>query len=489
MSLLYSSLGTGLILALGYLYFKPRRQSSYSGTKIRQLGGFWLLNAWAFFTKRYDFIGDAFRRTGEKVFRFRILKYNVIGVSGTDARTLYFSDKGLNLGEGYKILMGGGPDVNDIKLDAEVDRGIFIRQLSTVMTKDRLQDVFPSLLSDVSKLMDGWGSNGIIDPFTEIQKLVFQVTVRLASCRELTEDAAAVSRIQDLYHTLEKSSTPVALLLPWFPSAARKSRAAATTELFTMLYGYVEGRRNAAVPSSDAIDVLLAEGNNSMSVVEFIFGSIFAGVLNSGFTACWSLVYLGMDPIWKAKAIAEIQTLVAEHSSGNALDPLHIRLSTIPVSAWEDMPVLEAVIRETLRLTITSVSLRRNIIHDLPIGTRKIDRGDFVVYRFGDVHLDPAIYPEPYKFDPERYDVGRAEDTRAPFAFLGWGAGRHACAGVKVAKIEMKMVLALFLLGFDYEIVSPTGKLVTDVPQIDRNDIHSARPLTPCSIKFNRTRQ
>ncbi|KAJ7672338.1 cytochrome P450 [Mycena polygramma] len=472
MSLVYSSLGTGLILTLGYLYLKPRRQS-----KIRQLGGFWLFNAWAFFTKRYDFVGDGFRRTGEKIFRFRILKYNVVAVSGTDARTLYFSDKGLNLGEGYKILMGGGPDVNDIKLDAE----------------DRLQDVFPSLLSDVNKLMDGWGADGIIDPFTEIQKLVFQVTVRLASCRELAEDAAAVSRIQDLYHTLEKSSTPVALLLPWFPSAARKSRAAATTELFTMLYGYVEGRRNAAVPSSDSIDVLLAEGNNSMSVVEFIFGSIFAAEQGSispeQFTACWSLVYLGMDPIWKAKAIAEIQTLVTEHSSGNALNPLHIRLSTIPVSAWEDMPVLEAVIRETLRLTITSVSLRRNIIHDLPIGTQKIDRGDFVVYRFGDVHLDPAIYPEPYKFDPERYDVGRAEDMRAPFAFLGWGAGRHACAGVKVAKIEMKMVLALFLLGFNYEIVSPTGKLVNDVPQIDRNDIHSARPLTPCSIKFNRTPQ
>lgn len=77
-----------------------------------------------------------------------------------------------------------------------------------------------------------------------------------------------VKEIQRLYLSLEKSCTPAALLLPWFPGPAKRRKDRVTKELYMTLYGYVEQRRSAAVPSSDAFDVLLAQGLPTTEVVD-----------------------------------------------------------------------------------------------------------------------------------------------------------------------------------------------------------------------------
>ena len=89
----------------------------------------------------------------------------------------------------------------------------------------------------------------------------------MATCRELATDMDAMARIQADYWMLEKSATPIALLLPWFPSTARKNNGIATKSLFTTLYGYVEMRRKADTRTSDAIDVLLSSGLTSEETV------------------------------------------------------------------------------------------------------------------------------------------------------------------------------------------------------------------------------
>ena len=89
----------------------------------------------------------------------------------------------------------------------------------------------------------------------------------MATCRELATNMDAMARIQGDYMMLEKSATPVALLLPWFPSTAKKNNETATRNLFTTLYGYVEMRRKADTRTSDAIDVLLSNGLTSEEIV------------------------------------------------------------------------------------------------------------------------------------------------------------------------------------------------------------------------------
>ena len=108
------------------------------------------------------------------------------------------------------------------------------------------------------------------------------MTVRMASCRELASDLAALAEFQRHYWILEKSATPTALLLPWFPGPAKRAKQASTTALFTTLWRYVEDRRKAQVPSSDAIDLLLGMGMNNQDIIQFVMAVVFAGVINTG---------------------------------------------------------------------------------------------------------------------------------------------------------------------------------------------------------------
>ena len=94
------------------------------------------------------------------------------------------------------------------------------------------------------------------------------MTIRLAACRELAEDKAAVNKLIQIYWDLERGVSPVSVLLPWFPSAARKRKNNATKELYMMFYGSIEARRHSPVPNSDAIDLLLADGCSTPTIVQ-----------------------------------------------------------------------------------------------------------------------------------------------------------------------------------------------------------------------------
>lgn len=135
-------------------------------------------------------------------------------------------------------------------------------------------------------------------------------------------------------------------------------------------------------------------------------------------------MYLAANPEWKHKVTAEVISLIEKHTNTTSTDHLHKRLSSIPITAWEDeMPVLDLVIRETIRLVITGAALRRNVLEDLQVSDKVVKKGAFMVYSLSDVHLNPDIYSEPEKFDPSRFELGRQEDKKSIFAYMGWGAG------------------------------------------------------------------
>jgi len=92
------------------------------------------------------------------------------------------------------------------------------------------------------------------------------MTARMATCRDLVKNEAALKKIGELFMTLQNSTTAVSLLFPWFPGPARTTGKQAAVELYTMLYTYVETRRGAE-PTSDAIDLLIAEGETTQNIV------------------------------------------------------------------------------------------------------------------------------------------------------------------------------------------------------------------------------
>jgi len=177
-----------------------------------------------------------------------------------------------------------------------------------------------------------------------------------------------------------------------------------------------------------------------------------------------------------------------KHTNTTSSEPLHQRLAAIPISVWEDeMPILDVVIRETIRLVVNGAALRRNVHEDLHMAGKTIPKGNFVTYPVFDAHLNSDIYTNPTKFDPDRFSPDREEDKKEKYAYLGWGAGRHPCTGMKVAKLEIKIIVALFVAAYEYDLVDSAGKYPASLPKPNYNDIQQARPVgEPCYLKFKR---
>ena len=188
------------------------------------------------------------------------------------------------------------------------------------------------------------------------------------------------------------------------------------------------------------------------------------------------LIDLAVHPEWREKCKKEIQDLLSRHLGDSfSSATLSEKLGAIPVSAWEDeLPILEACTRESQRISITGTTLRRNIRGEMKIGEQVVKRGDFLAYSLGDVHLNPKYYPEPYKFDPGRW-LRPDPVPNTVYTYLGWGVGRHPCTGMKVAKLEMKLILAMFLTRYEFNLVDKDGKFPNPLPVPDRNDIHQVR--------------
>ena len=109
-------------------------------------------------------------------------------------------------------------------------------------------------------------------------KMVFQLTARALACREIADSPETVARMAELYWDMEKGATATAVLLPWFPSAARKQKEKATTDLYLLLKGALDKRLEEGRTEEDSAQALLDDGDSVNDIVTFIMGALFAGI-------------------------------------------------------------------------------------------------------------------------------------------------------------------------------------------------------------------
>ena len=167
--------------------------------------------------------------------------------------------------------------------------------------------------------------------------------------------------------------------------------------------------------------------------------------------------------------------MIARHLGDSvSFATVYDKLSTIPLEAWEnELPVFEACTRETQRIALTGIALRRNLRDEVPVGDKLIKGGDFLVYLPNDIHMNPEYYPNPHRYDPGRW-LRPDPAPNITYPFLAWGAGRHPCPGIKVAKYEMKLIAAVMLLRYDFDLVDERGKFPNTLPVLNHNS-HKVR--------------
>ena len=72
------------------------------------------------------------------------------------------------------------------------------------------------------------------------------------------------------------------------------------------------------------------------------------------------------------------------------------------------------------------------------------------------IHRDPEFYPDPEKFDPERFSAD-GKQSRDQYTYLPFGHGPHSCIAVRFAQLQMKLVLARVVKKYRFEVDADAG--------------------------------
>uniref|UniRef100_A0AAR5PD92 Cytochrome P450 n=1 Tax=Dendroctonus ponderosae TaxID=77166 RepID=A0AAR5PD92_DENPD len=108
------------------------------------------------------------------------------------------------------------------------------------------------------------------------------------------------------------------------------------------------------------------------------------------------------------------------------------------------MEYLDRVVREVLRCFCFVPFIYRNLDEDIAIDGYTIPRGANLSISLYNLHHDPDHYPEPFKFDPDRFLPENCA-KRHPYAFVPFSAGPRNCLGQKFAMRNVKALLACVL--------------------------------------------
>ncbi|XP_059189386.1 cytochrome P450 3A19-like [Centropristis striata] len=117
--------------------------------------------------------------------------------------------------------------------------------------------------------------------------------------------------------------------------------------------------------------------------------------------------------------------------------------------ALTQMEYLDMVLNEAMRLYPIATRVERMSKSSVDINGVTIPKGTVVAVPVYTLHRDPALWPEPEAFKPERFSKENKHNLD-PYAFLPFGAGPRNCIGMRFAVLMMKLAIVEILQRFSF---------------------------------------
>ncbi len=282
---------------------------------------------------------------------------------------------------------------------------------------------------------DRWAPGETVDMSHEMMRVTLAIVARTLFSADVEGEAGEIGEsLTAILRMFNLLMLPGAGALRWLPTRAGRRFQKARKRLDRTIYGLIEERRKSGEDRGDLLSMLLAatgeDGGGGMSdgqVRDEAMTLFLAGHETTANALTWTLYLLSQNPACERRLHEEIDAALGGGPPG-----------------FDDLPRLpytEMVLAESMRLYPPAWGVGRLALEDYRIGEWRVPAGSVLLMSSWVTHRDPRWWPDPERFDPERWRP-EAKEARPKFSYFPFGGGSRLCIGERFAWMEGALVLA-----------------------------------------------
>jgi cytochrome P450 len=279
--------------------------------------------------------------------------------------------------------------------------------------------------------VSSWKIGQVVDLRSEMEQLAMWLATKPILGLDPEKEGEAVGR--QLEETLKLLFSPLALLLPYNIPGLPFHRLLKSGERLEKLIKTVIARRRAVGGYGDDILSALIQLNEQsperLSEADIVSQTVMfrGGYSPNGMALYWTIFLLSQH----LEVLKNVQEELGRVLAGKNPAPEHL----------DQLPYLDCVIKETLRLFPAGVWTARYGTQPFKLGAHQLPMGTWVLLSAYVTHRIPEVFPDPYRFMPERWQTIHPSS----YEFLTFSGGPRYCIGTSLAMMQLKIALSMIL--------------------------------------------
>jgi cytochrome P450 len=250
------------------------------------------------------------------------------------------------------------------------------------------------------------------------------------------------------------------------PTPSNRRFAKAKARIDATIDRMIAERRRAPGDRTDLLSLLLLAadtegdggGMTDAEVRDEAITLFLAGHETTANALTWTWYLLSQNPEAEARLHAEVDAALADRVPG--ADDL------------ARLPYTEMVLAESMRLFPPAWIVGRRALENYEVGGFTVPKDSIVVASQWVMHRDPRHFPDPERFDPERWRPA-AREARPKFSYFPFGGGPRVCIGEGFAWMEGILLLAT--LARRWRLLLAPGQSIVPSPSITLRPRHGMK--------------
>jgi cytochrome P450 len=310
------------------------------------------------------------------------------------------------------------------------------RLMQPAFHRERIESYGRTMVAYADRMRRAWSCGAPLEVSQEMMRLTLSIAGKTLFDVDVEAQAAEVGRaLTDVMESFWLTMMPFADLLERLPFGGLRRQRLARQRLDAIIYNMIADRRSNAGDRGDLLSMLLLAQDDDdgstmtdQQVRDEVMTVLLAGHETTANALTWTWYLLSQSPDAEARMHEEIARV------------LRGRLPTVA-----DIPSLqfvEKVVTEAMRLYPPAWAIGRRAIEPYPIGGYLAPARTIVLMSQWVMHRDARFFPEPERFNPERW-TPEFKATLPKFAYFPFGGGPRQCIGESFAWMELVLVVAV----------------------------------------------